>query len=214
MPVFEIVVVAIAMAILAAIAVRLTWLAAKPLSRPGEVTLNRDGSFSMVCSICGSPADVAPGALASLSPAEKALAVREHPAVIGQNLVEFACPSCDASHCYSMQRHTMTLIGVNLYQGQHYQTNCKECQKHIIQPPWRQGAYDGKVEKAPGDVADMGLQCSLCGAICCVDCCKRSTRNRTTDGTLLCPRCFRGPIDRFYHEHQGAAVEPRSLRGY
>jgi hypothetical protein len=30
----------------------------------------------------------------------------------------------------------------------------------------------------------------------------------------LCPRCFRGPIDRFYHEHQGAAVEPRSLRGY
>lgn len=214
MPDFDIAVIAVSMAILAGIALRLFWLAVNTPSQSGEVTLNRDGSFSMVCTVCGAPAEVSQSALATLSPAEKALVVRERPSVIGQNLVEFACPGCDASHCYGVRRNTMTLIGVNLYQGQHFQTNCKECQKPIARPPWRAGAFDGHVDGAPGDLSNLGLQCSLCGAICCVDCCKRSTRNRRSDGALLCPRCFRGPNDRFYHNIPGTAGEPRGHHTY
>jgi hypothetical protein len=208
MPFFEVVLIALSMLVLAGIALRLAWLALVPSSRPGEVTLNRDGSFSMVCAVCGAPAHVSPGALEKLSSAEKALVVRERPSVIGQNLVEFACPSCDASHCYNARGQSMELIGVNLYQGQHFQANCKECQRRIARPPWRPGAFDGKVEQAPGDLTSLGLQCTLCSAICCVDCCKQATRNRTADGTLLCPRCFRGPNSRFYHPVAGTAMEP------
>lgn len=209
MPPIEIIVIASAMVILALIAFRLTWLTISPPANPGEITRNRDGSFSMTCAVCAEPSEVSSESLATLSSAEKALVVRERPNVIGQNLVEFACPVCDASHCYQARRNSMLYVGVNLYQGQHFQTNCKECQKRIVRPPWRDGAFDGKVEQAPGDIANLGLQCPLCGAICCVDCCKRATRNRTTDGTLLCPRCFRGPNDRFCHHVQGAAREPR-----
>lgn len=214
MPPIEVVVIASAMAILALIAIRLTWLTLNPPADPGEIMLNRDGSFSTVCAVCGEPAEVSSGNLTTLSSAEKALVVRERPNVIGQNLVEFACPTCDASHCYNARRKSLVYVGVNLYQGQHFQTNCKECQKRILQPPWRDRAFDGKVEQAPGDLTDLGLKCALCGAICCVDCCKRATRNRTSDGTLLCPRCFRGPNDRFCHHVQGAVGEPRGRGAY
>lgn len=214
MPVFEIAIIALSMLALAGIAFRLAWLVFRPSASPGEVTLNRDGSFSMVCAVCGASAHVTAEALEPLSSAEKALVVRERPSVIGQNLVEFACPSCDASHCYHALRQSMVLVGVNLYQGQHFQANCKECQKHIVRPPWRQGAFDGKVDQAPGDLSSMGLQCNHCGAICCVDCCTQATRNRTADGTLLCPRCFRGPNSRFYHPVAGVAMELGDRVGY
>jgi len=214
MPVLEVALIALSMLVLAGIALRLAWLALAPSSRPGEVTLNRDGSFSMVCAVCGEAAHVSPGALEKLSSAEKALVVRERPDVIGQNLVEFACPSCDASHCYKSRGQTLELIGVNLYQGQHFQANCKECQRRIVRPPWRRGAFDGNVNQAPGDLTSLGLQCTLCGAICCVNCCRQATRNRTADGTLLCPRCFRGPNNRFYHPVAGSAMESGDHGGY
>lgn len=214
MPPIEVAVVASAMAILAIIAVRLTWLTVRPSAIPGEITRNRDGSFAVICAVCGESVEVSSESLSTLSPAEKALVVRERPNVIGQNLVEFACPACDASHCYSVRRNAMAYVGVNLYQGQHFQTNCKECQKRIKKPVWPDRAYDGKVNQAPGDLTDLGLQCSLCGAICCVDCCKRATRNRTSDGTLLCPRCFRGPNDHFWHHAHEAAGEPRGHSEY
>jgi hypothetical protein len=199
MPVLEFALIALSMAVLAGITLRLAWLGLNPSVGAGEVTLNRDGSFSMICAVCGTPAHVAPGALQKLSSAEKALVVRERPNAIGENLVEFACPSCDASHCYKARAQSLELIGVNLYQGQHFQANCKECQRRIARPPWRRGAFDGKVAQAPGDLSALGLQCALCSAICCVECCTQATRNRTADGTLLCPRCFRGPNNHFYH---------------
>lgn len=214
MPAFEVALIALSMLVLAGIAFRLAWLAWGASPRSGEVILNRDGSFAVVCAVCGASAHVSPEALSSLSSAEKALVVRERPSAIGQNLVEFACPSCDASHCYHAHRQSMELVGVNLYQGQHFQTNCKECQKRIARPPWRPGAFDGKVDQAPGDLSALGLQCSLCSAICCVDCCIQATRNRTADGSLLCPRCFRGPNSRFYHPLAGAAMKSGGYGAY
>ena len=209
MPLFEITIIVGSMLILFGIALRLSWLALRSPAGNSEIPLNRDGSFAMICAVCGEAAEVPASALAPLSSAEKALVVRERPSVIGQQLVEFPCPACDASHCYSVRRHTMTAVGVNLYQGQHFQANCKECQRAIVAPPWRKGDFDGNVSAAPGDTSALGLTCKFCGAICCVPCCQDATRNRTADGTLLCPRCFRGPNDQFCHQAPGAAREPQ-----
>ncbi len=207
MPPFEIAILALSLCSLIAIVLRLTWLTVRSPTRSGEIALNRDGSFAMVCACCGESTEVPASALATLSSAEKALVVRERPGIVGQHLVEFPCPACDASHCYSARRHSMTFVGVNLYQGQHFQANCKECQRLIVAPPWRKGAFDGNVEGAPGDLSALGLTCQFCGAICCVPCCRDATRNRTVDGTLLCPRCFRGPNNQFCHHAPGAARE-------
>lgn len=209
MPLFEIAILAASLLVLTGIILRLAWLTFRTAEPRGEITLNRDGSFAMVCACCGERADVVASALATLSAAEKALVVRERPAVVGQNLVEFPCPTCDASHCYSVRRQTMTFVGVNLYQGQHIQASCKECQRPIVAPPWRRGAFDGNVAGAPGDTSALGLTCKYCGAICCVPCCQDATRNRTADGTLLCPRCFRGPNDQFCHPNPGMTMEPQ-----
>lgn len=209
MPLFEMAIVAASMLILTGIALRLTWLALHSPSRTSEIALNRDGSFAMNCAVCGEHAEVPASALDPLSSAEKALVVRERPTVVAQHLVEFPCPACDASHCYSVRRNTMTLVGVNLYQGQHFQANCKECQRLIVAPPWRKGAFDGNVGAAPGDTSALGLACKYCGAICCVPCCQDATRNRTADRTLLCPRCYRGPNDQFCHHEPGTAREPQ-----
>ncbi len=160
---------------------------------------NRDGSFQAVCAICHTRSLVQPDDLAVLSSAEKALVVRERPIALGKNLVEYACPHCDASHCFSATPKTVMLIGVNLYQGQSFQATCKECQKVLDRPPWPAGAYDGNWQQAPGMIDNYGLSCPLCNAVSCVACCKSATRNRTSDGSLLCPRCYRGPIEQFLH---------------
>lgn len=208
MSIFELIVIALSMAILAGIALRLTWLALRTGATNGEVSINRDGSFSATCLVCGVTAEISPQNLIPLSSAEKALVVRERPGVVKLKLVEFSCPSCDASHCYSTTRNSMKFVGVNLYQGQHFQANCKECQKAITVPPWRKGAFDRNVARAPGNLSELGLQCKLCGAICCVDCCSDATRKRTADGTLLCPRCYRGPNDQFFHGSPVHGAEP------
>lgn len=169
----------------------------------GSFALNRDGSFQTVCAVCAAATEVRPDALIRLSPAEKALVVRERPAAVGKDLVEFVCPYCDASHCFSADRHAMELVGVNLYQGQQFQVQCKECRTALDLPPWPPGAYDGRVDSAPGDLDRLGLVCPFCGATSCVSCCRTSTRNRTGDGSLLCPRCYRGPLDHFFHPESG-----------
>lgn len=185
------------------------------LMRGGDAPLlrNRDGSFNTACAVCGARADVRPESLARLSAAEKALVVRERPEAIGKNLVEFVCPECDAAHCFSLGRASMQLIGVNLYEGQHFQVQCKECRKPLEPPPWPLGAYDGAVNEAPGELDDFGLQCPFCGAVTCVACCRTTTRNRTGDGSLLCPRCYRGPLERFYHPAAHARRNQRTPQG-
>lgn len=208
MPPFEVAILAFSLCVLTGVVLRLAWLTLRSPKRHGEIALNRDGSFAMVCKCCGEAAEVAAKALTPLSSAEKALVVRERPSVVGQHLVEFACPACDASHCYNLRRQVMTFVGVNLYQGQHFQANCKECGRPVVAPPWRPGAFDGSIDAAPGDISRFGLVCRHCGAICCVPCCTDATRNRTADRTLLCPRCFRGPNDRFCHHAPGTAGEP------
>lgn len=160
---------------------------------------NRDGSFPYVCSHCGDETLVEPESLHTLSSAEKALVVRAQRQALGKNLVEYVCRQCDASHCFAMSGVIAEYIGVNLYQGQQIGSRCAECQRALARPTWEPGEYDGRITEAPGTLEAQGLRCRHCGALTCVSCCRSVTRNRTPDGSLLCPRCFRGPQDRFYH---------------
>lgn len=165
----------------------------------GAFNRNRDGSFHAVCAVCAAAAEVRADALVRLSSAEKALVVRENPSALGKDLLEYICPHCDASHCFSADRGSVELIGVNLYEGQQFQVLCKECRKTLESPPWPAGTYDGRLREAPGDISSLGVVCPFCGATSCVGCCTSITRNRTGDGSLLCPRCYRGPVERFFH---------------
>lgn len=198
--------VALAVTVLGLITLSLLWYAFSSRGRLGSLyARNRDGSFQMVCAVCAAATEVRPDGLVRLSSAEKALVVREKPAALGRDLVEYVCPQCDASHCFSAGRNAMELMGVNLYEGQQFQVMCKECRRPLEAPPWPAGSFDGRVNEAPGDVGALGLVCPFCGASSCVTCCRTSTRNRTGDGSLLCPRCYRGPIERFFHPVPGHA---------
>lgn len=172
----------------------------------GHLVRNRDGSFPAICAVCNAGTLVSTDMLVTLSSAEKALVVRERPIALGKNLVEFVCPCCDAAHCYIANMKSMEFVGVNLYQGQSFQTRCKECQKQLLAPPWPAGAYDGNWREAPGPADDFGMVCSQCDAISCLACCTSTTRNRTADGSLLCPRCYRGPMLHFYHPAAAGAT--------
>lgn len=190
----------IGLTVLALVTAGLLWFAAIGRRRTaGAFARNRDGSFQAVCAVCAASSEVRPDALVRLSPAEKALVVREKPNALGKDLVEFVCPHCDASHCFSAGREAMGLVGVNLYDSQQFQVQCKECRKTLEAPPWPPGAFDGRWREAPGETDDLGVVCPYCGATCCVACCKVTTRNRTKDASLLCPRCYRGPLDQFFH---------------
>jgi len=196
--------VAIAVAVFGLVMFGLLWHAFSSRSVPaGSFSRNRDGSFQMLCTVCSAASDVRADALVRLSSAEKALVVRERPYAVGRDLVEFVCPYCDASHCFGAARDSMELIGVNLYDAQQFQVQCKECRKSLDAPAWPPGMYDGRLEHAPGEVDRLGLVCPFCGATSCVQCCRTSTRSRTGDGSLLCPRCYRGPLDHFFHPEAG-----------
>ena len=113
--------------------------------------------------------------------------------------MEYVCPYCEAAHCFSTDERDPVWLGVNLYTPQARTNHCAECRRPLRRPPWRPGVYDGRLAAAPHIPPDVGLVCSKCGAVCCVACCRDVTRKRTKDGSLLCPRCGRGPLETVYH---------------
>lgn len=199
MSMIELGAIALGSLVLGLAVLRLAWFAVGGERRDGGLPLNRDGSIALQCSVCGARSVAGAIDLTRLSPAEKALVARERPDTVGQDLVEFNCPHCDASHCFRAERNQLTFVGSNFYQAQRHQASCRECQRALAAPPWTAGAYDGDLAGAPGNISHLGLECHHCGALCCVACSRDATRNRTADGSLLCPRCFRGPLGRFWH---------------
>ena len=137
--------------------------------------------------------------LVRLSPQETALVVRIYPHFQGRVLAEYVCPGCGASHYFVIDRSPIEWIGVDLYSPQVRTGNCFECRKHLAVPPWKPGLYDGRVDEAPEPASDYGLVCARCGAVVCVECVKRITRQRSRTGELICPRCSRRPVERFFH---------------
>lgn len=151
------------------------------------------------CSSCGKPLVVHRSELVPLSRPEVALCVRVQPDLVGHKLAEYVCPYCEASHCFVVDGRTPVWVGANLYSPHQGGARCMDCGKPLQTPPWPAGAYDGRLNEAPSLQPDYGLVCSKCHAIVCVACTRLATRGRTKDGTFVCPRCARSPVDRSYH---------------
>lgn len=165
----------------------------------GGRSLGRDSVLSMECTTCGNPLIVSSAQLTRLSYVEMGLVVRSLPKLVGQPLGEYICPHCRSSHCFVIGAKKIEYAGANLYSPEELTMRCMECRKLLKTPPWAQGTYDGRLAEAPHVSPDYGLRCSRCDAVCCYECCVKATRNRTKDGSLLCPRCFRGPVDKVLH---------------
>ena len=175
------------------------WLAMYLRCRASAPVRSSAKVVAMACTVCREDLLFPTEDLVPLSPPEQALAVRVQPDVLGKRLAEYVCPHCEAAHCFATKGRRVEWIGVNLYEPQTKSAHCVQCKVLLRAPDWAPGRYDGRLHKAPGLEPDHGLVCPLCGAVCCVRCCRDATRNRTEDGSLKCPRCSRHPVDKVYH---------------
>lgn len=173
------------------------WIARRP--PPEAPARTRRGHHEFSCSKCGAALSFALSQTRDLNSFERALAVRERPDLAGHRLVEYSCPDCGAAHCYLSRGRKIAWIGANLYQPYEGGATCAECKKSLTTPPWDAGRYDGNLDGAPELSSGYGLVCQKCRAICCIECCEKCTKNRTRDGSLMCPRCFRPPMAVFFH---------------
>lgn len=153
----------------------------------------------MACTICHKQLVINPVELRPLTAVELALSVRSLPDLAGRKLAEYVCPYCESAHCFNVDRSVPLWVGANLYSPQTRTARCQECGKRLVPPPWPPGTYDGRLREAPDLHQDYGLVCSRCHAVVCVSCTTNATRNRTKDGSLVCPRCMRTPVNKVYH---------------
>ena len=156
-------------------------------------------AIEMECHVCQKQLVFHANELVALSGPEVALVSRAQPEVAGRALAEYVCPYYEAAHCFSVDTKTPQWLGVNLYVPQEKSARCGECGKLLRRPAWAAGAFDGRLNEAPDLLPEYGLVCPWCHAVCCVACCTNHTRKRTSDGSLLCPRCSRGPVDAVFH---------------
>jgi hypothetical protein len=156
-------------------------------------------SFQMRCGICQKDLVIHPNQLVKLSGPELALSVRVKPKLVGRPLAEYVCPYCEASHCFAVDVRPPECVGTNLYLPRGAGALCMECGKPLRKPPWPIGYFDGRLNEAPELHPDYGLICSRCQAVTCVACVKDATRNRTKDGSFVCPRCMRSPVTGVFH---------------
>lgn len=157
------------------------------------------GIMEMTCAECQSQLIFHPKELVILSPPEMALVVGAFPDIRGHPLAEHVCPNCEAAHCFVTDAGAPMLVGVNIYEPQQKSSLCRECRRILKRPSWQWGVYDGRIDEIANLSLEYGLTCEKCQAACCIMCCNKATRNRTDDGSLLCPRCFRGPMVKVYH---------------
>lgn len=158
------------------------------------------GVLEHTCQNCHKHLVIPTADLVPLRGSEKALAVRGKPEWLEHKIAEYDCPYCEAAHCFATDVRPIRWLDMNLYSPSKMGRSCRECRKPLKSPPWTRGAYDGRINDAPGNIDDYALLCPHCESPSCVSCCREFTRNRTEDGALLCPRCGRGPMKKFFHE--------------
>lgn len=165
--------------------------------RPPKQSARR--ALEMPCTVCQQKLVVPLADLESITGPEIALIVRECSASAGHKLGGYRCPYCEAYHVFTTDTSPTKWLVANPFEPQRMTNHCMECRQPLLRPPWPQGQYDGKLQEAKGLLPKHGLVCSRCGSICCLACCQDTTRGRTQDQSLLCPRCFRGPVDKIHH---------------
>lgn len=159
----------------------------------------RGATIDFTCSVCHRTLVFSKTELVPLSPVEMALVIRDKPALVGRKLVEYVCPYCEADHCFTLDKDTVSWAGANFYTPQIRSHCCSECNQPLQSPHWSRGQYDGRPLNAPDAPANYGLVCQRCGSVCCLECCRRNTRKPGADGALLCPRCGREGMTVFFH---------------
>lgn len=186
---------ALAVAALAALAAAFVFAHRRRNTR-SAVSTTAPGGF--ICVTCGTTLPARPGHLRPMTAQERGLIVCEHPELSGAPLAELACPACGALHCFVVRGKQTHYVGTDIFAPQTRTSKCLDCGQPLARPGWppdRDPGNPGAASLPP----NIGLICSRCGGVSCVACCRNATRNRTQDGSFLCPRCFRGPVDRVYH---------------
>lgn len=169
------------------------------LLRKGNVKPFGGAALEVPCTVCQKRLVIPRADLESISGPEAALVVRECLAAGGRRLGGYRCPYCEAYHVFAMDTSPPKWLIANPFEPQRTTNHCMECRKPLQPPPWPQGEYDGRLREAKDLLPKHGLVCSRCGAICCFACCQGVTRGRKDDQSLICPRCFRGPVDKIHH---------------
>jgi hypothetical protein len=156
-------------------------------------------AVKMPCTVCQHPLVVAPNRLVAFSGPETSLVVRERPNIGGRPLAGYRCEQCEAFHVFATDTNPPEWIIANPFEGQAMTNRCLECREPLLRPPNPQGDRDNRLKDLEGLLPKHGLVCSRCGSVCCIACCQNATRGRTADQSLLCPRCYRGPVDKLHY---------------
>lgn len=151
------------------------------------------------CPVCQSPMVIDSEELTPLSAPEMALVVSVQPELYGRRLREYRCSHCDTDHCFAVDRRPAELVATGVFTPRTKVNFCLECRKPLKRPVWP-GTDDNELAVYKAEmVPEIGLVCPGCGAVCCYQCVQDVSRNRTLDGSLLCPRCRMGPLEKVHH---------------
>jgi hypothetical protein len=151
------------------------------------------------CPVCQHEIETDAGSLSPLPLELVAFVVREDPSTYGLPLSEVRCAGCGVHHIYATDARPPRFLMVNPLSQKTRTSTCSQCKAPLERPRWRRGAYDGRLAGAPGLGPHHGLECRRCRAVVCVACTEKASRGRTKDGSYLCARCFRGPLDTVHH---------------
>lgn len=160
---------------------------------------SRADAIEMECTACHKMLVIHQNDLTRLSPQETGLIVAAHRLDSGPRLSEYRCPYCKASHTFNIDARPPLWICADSFEPGHAGNHCVNCHKELAKPHWPPNTFEVNVATAPQLQDNHGLVCSRCGAVNCAACVIDVTRNRTTDGTLKCPRCFRSPVNKVHH---------------
>ena len=167
--------------------------------RPGASRNRRaKKQVHMACTICSQDLTISRDSLRALENIEMGMAIRSDPTLSGRKLAEYTCLNCGSAHCFATDEKEPVWVGVNLYQPETKGTRCLECHGAVRVPPWAPGVYDERLDEVPVLNDAYGMICPRCDSVLCAGCCKKTARNHPDKGLLVCPRCHRGPVDRFF----------------
>ncbi len=168
-------------------------------SHPAALTANRGGGYQFTCTLCQKAMAFTQNEIKPLTGIEKGMVVASIPEARRRPLGFHECPHCGADHYFLLGKGLPQWAGSNLYVAQDKQATCIQCLRPLRKPPWPNGAYEGRPGDAPSQAIDFGLHCSRCGAVVCIECARRSTREPAPGGIMVCPRCFRPSLNAYYY---------------
>ena len=151
-------------------------------------------TLEMPCPSCQQILFITRTALRPLASSEIALLVREMPDLEHKDLGEIRCDYCHSGLTFRRDTQAPVFMISDLSEPVQHKHTCTECHKALERPTWPEGAYSD-ISQIPAIPEDLGLECPHCASITCISCLETNTRKRTQDDTLLCPRCFRGPVN-------------------